>query len=184
MPAAGGAARRLTHAPGMDSGWSWSPDGRTIAFRSERTGNSEVWTIAADGTDERQLTDHPAGDYGPVFSPDGRWLAFSSTRGGTLETWRMPATGGTPERVSGLSGLSTAAPTWSPDGTRLYVGASDPTPRLWSVSFADRKQRVVADLGGRRGSLSLGPPATDGKSLFFPWRNDVGDIWVMDVAPD
>ena len=181
MPASGGPGRRLTHAPGLDAGWSWSPDGRTIAFRSERTGNSEVWTVGSDGRGERQLTDHPAGDYCPVFSPDGRWLAFASTRGGALETWRMPAAGGTPERVSRLRG---AAPNWSPDGTRLYVAAADPTPRLWSVSIADRKERVVADLGGRRGALSLGPPATDGKSLFFPWRNDVGDIWVMDVAPD
>ena len=142
MPASGGPGRRLTHAPGLDAGWSWSPDGRTIAFRSERTGNSEVWTVGSDGRGERQLTDHPAGDYCPVFSPDGRWLAFASTRGGALETWRMPAAGGTPERVSRLRG---AAPNWSPDGTRLYVAAADPTPRLWSVSIADRKERVVAD---------------------------------------
>jgi Tol biopolymer transport system component len=181
MPVSGGAARRLTSAPGLDAGWSWSPDGRRIAFRSERTGNSEIWTVGRDGREERQLTDHPAGDYCPVYSPDGKWLAFSSTRGGTMEMWLMPAGGGAAERVSGLA---TVAPSWSPDGTRLYLGTAEGVPRLWSVSLADRRERVVAELGGRRGSLGLGPPATDGRSLYFPWRNDVGDIWVMDVGGD
>jgi len=181
MPASGGAAKQLTHAPGLDAGWSWSPDGRRIAFRSERTGNSEIWTIGSDGSGERQLTDHPAGDYCPAFSPDGRWLAFSSTRGGALEVWRMPAEGGAPERVSRLA---CASPNWSRDGSRLYLGATDRASRLWAVSLADRNERVVADLAGQRGSPSLGPPATDGKSLYFPWRSDVGDIWVMDVARD
>ena len=181
MPAASGAPRQLTHAPGLDAGWSWSPDGHWITFRSERTGNSEIWIIGSDGSGERQLTDDPAGDYCPVFSPDGRWIAFSSTRGGALEIWRMPAAGGPAERVSRLAA---ASPNWSRDGSRLYLGANDSPPRLWEVSLADHKERVVADLSGRRGSLGLGAPATDGKSLYFPWRNDVGDIWVMDVRPE
>jgi Tol biopolymer transport system component/serine/threonine protein kinase len=179
MPAGGGPARQLTRSPGMDStGW-WSPDGRTIAFRSERTGNSEIWAIARDGTGERQLTHDPAGDYCPAFSPDGRWLAFSSNRGGAMGLWRMPAAGGPAER---LSGISTVAPRWSLDGRWLYFGRYEGPPGLWGVSVADREQRLVADLGGRRGSLSFGAPATDGSHLFFSWRADVGDIWVMDVA--
>jgi TolB protein len=181
MPAGGGPARQLTHAPGLDAGWSWSPDGRTIVFRSERTGNSEIWTIASDGSNERQLTKDPAGDYCPVFSPDGKWIAFSSTRGGALEVWRMPATGGAPERVSRVAA---ASPNWSPDSSKLYLSAGEGPPRLWAVSLADGKERVVADLTGRRGSLGLGAPATDGKSLYFPWRNDVGDLWVMDVRTE
>jgi hypothetical protein len=49
------------------------------------------------------------------------------------------------------------------------------------VSLADGKEQIIADLTGRRGSLGLGAPATDGENLYFPWRSDVGDVWVMDV---
>jgi Tol biopolymer transport system component len=180
MPAAGGPARQLTRAPGLDAGWSWSPDGRAIAFRSERTGNSEVWTVGRDGTQERQLTDDPAGDYCPVYSPDGRWLAFSSSRGPGLSIWRMPSAGGTPELLVRRAVVSTV---WSPDSQRLYYGTDRP-PRLWGFSLRDRRERVVADLSGRRGEYGYQAPATDGKSIFFSWRADVGDIWVMDVARD
>ena len=181
MPAGGGAARQLTHAPGLDAGWSWSPDGRMIAFRSERTGNSEVWTIGSDGRDERQLTDHPAPDYCPVYSPDGKWLAFTSSRSGGLRIWRMPATGGPAEILSRQSAVNVA---WSPDSQRIYFGTIEGPPRLWSLTPADRRERVVADLTGRRGGLGIQGCVTDGRSLFFTWRADVGDIWVMDVASE
>jgi Tol biopolymer transport system component len=179
MPAAGGAARRLTHAPGLDATPSWSADGRTIAFRSERTGNSEIWTVGSDGGGERQLTQEPAADYGPTFSPDGRWLAFSSSRGGALQLWQMPSKGGSAER---LTRTATVSPVWSPDGERLYFGSAQGQPRLWGLSPKGGRERVVADLSGRRGSLSFQAPATDGKNLYFSWRADVGDIWVMDVG--
>jgi Tol biopolymer transport system component len=179
MPAGGGAGRQLTSVPGLDATPSWSPDGRTLAFRSERTGNSEIWTVTLDGGAEQQVTHDPNAEYGPAFSPDGRWLAFSSTRGGSLEVWRVPANGGTAER---LSRSSTVSPVWSPDGRRLFFGSSEGRPRLWGLSLDDGRERLVADLGGRRGSLSLQAPATDGKSLYFSWRADVGDVWVMDVA--
>jgi eukaryotic-like serine/threonine-protein kinase len=181
MRADGGAPRRLTDAPAVDVTPSWSPDGRTLTFRSERTGNSEIWAVASAGGDERQLTHDPAADYGPAFSPDGRWLAFASGRGGALQVWRMPAAGGTAER---LTRSSTVSPVWSRDGTRLFFASIQGKPGLWSWSISDRQERLVADLSGRRGSLSLQAPATDGTHLYFSWSSDVGDIWVMDVDAD
>jgi eukaryotic-like serine/threonine-protein kinase len=180
MPAPGGPGRRLTQAAGLDATPSWAPDGRMIAFRSERTGNSEIWAVASDGREERQLTEEPTSDYGPAFSPDGFWLAFSSNRDGALGLWRMPAKGGIPERVSRSS---TVSPIWSPSGARLYFGTAQAPAQFWALSLNDRRERLVADLASRRGSLSVQAPATDGKSLYFSWRSDVGDIWVMDVAP-
>jgi TolB protein len=163
----------MPHPPGR-------PDGRTIAFRSERTGNSEIWTVVSDRGEERQLTQTPGGDYAPAFSADGRWLAFSSSRGGgALQLWRMRANGEAPER---LNQLSTASPAWSRDGERLYFAPTDGPARLWALSLKDRRERVVADLTHRYGSLGIQAPATDGLSLFFSWRSDVGDIWVTDVA--
>jgi TolB protein len=180
MPAAGGAARQLTRARGLDATPMWSPDGRTIVFRSERTGNSEIWTVSADGREERQLTQEPAADYSPAWSPDGQWLAFNSSRQGTRGLWRMPAAGGTPERLTRRSVAGSLI--WSPDGARIYFGEQEGSARLWALSLKDGSERVVADLAARRGGLAFQPPATDGKYLYFSWRNDVGDIWAMDVV--
>ncbi len=65
----GTGKRKLTTAP-RDS-WSpvWSPDGKTIAFASERDGNSEIYVMNAEGSDQRRLTNNAADDYYPVWSP-------------------------------------------------------------------------------------------------------------------
>lgn len=62
MEADGSDVRRLTHAPRGSYGPAWSPDGRRIAFNSQRDGNSEVYVMRADGTRERRLTRHREDD--------------------------------------------------------------------------------------------------------------------------
>jgi TolB protein len=57
---------RLTHSPGHDFDPSWSPDGARIAFRSERSGEPEIWVMSADGTGQRRL----AAGLSPAWSPD------------------------------------------------------------------------------------------------------------------
>jgi TolB protein len=59
---------------------SWSPDGRKIAFVSDRDGNGEIYVIGADGDEETRLTEHAALDSMPSWSPDGKRIAFSSRR--------------------------------------------------------------------------------------------------------
>src|SRR5438093_2738295 len=84
LPAAGGAAKRLTdifedaHQP------SWSPDGRSIAFFAYTDGGYDIWTMAPDGSTRRKLTWGPFDDGEPVWSHDGTRLAFSSDRGNPL----------------------------------------------------------------------------------------------------
>lgn len=68
---------------------TWSPDGRWIAFTSDRSGNRDLWLMRPDGTSLRQLTTHPAHDRNPVWSPDGKRLAFSSNRTGHYEVWAI-----------------------------------------------------------------------------------------------
>ena len=60
MNADGGNVRRLTTHPAMDYWPAWSPDGKRIAFTSNRDGNYEIYVMNADGSDLRNLTRHPA----------------------------------------------------------------------------------------------------------------------------
>ena len=55
MEADGAAPRRLTNAPGLDSRPAWSPDGRHLAFTTNRRGHLEIWVMASDGRDQRPL---------------------------------------------------------------------------------------------------------------------------------
>ena len=78
MNADGTGQRNLTRSPayGYYSSAAWSPDGRKMAFVSDRDGNAEIYVMNADGSAQRRLTRNPASDGGPVWSPDGRKMAF------------------------------------------------------------------------------------------------------------
>ncbi|MFB5083976.1 S9 family peptidase [Symbiobacterium thermophilum] len=80
-PAAGGEPVPFTQGPKNDTSPRWSPDGRTLAFVSDRGGDRQIWLIDRHGGEARQLTQmrHGAGD--PVWSPDGRYIAFTSAVG-------------------------------------------------------------------------------------------------------
>lgn len=74
----GGAPRRFTAADAKDSSPRWSPDGKTIAFLSNRSGKNQIWTISTAGGEATQLTDYPEGVNGIAWSPDGATIAFAS----------------------------------------------------------------------------------------------------------
>lgn len=78
VPTAGGEPRRLTTAPGADNSPRWAPDGKTIAFVSDRSGSAQVWLLPLDGGEARQLTKLPVDVSGPIWSPKGDRLAFTA----------------------------------------------------------------------------------------------------------
>ena len=102
-----------------------SPDGKRIAYQSDRTGNNEIWLFDLDTSSERQLTDQPAMDIQPDWSPDGREIVFLSNRDGDFHVWVMNVDHVVPRRLTDHSILSRGtaeetyreiAPRWSPDG--------------------------------------------------------------------
>src|SRR5205823_4229107 len=77
VPAAGGMARRLTYRPGADRAVSWTPDGRQVLFRSDRSSFAEagrLFTMPLDGAFPREIL-LPMAEEGS-FSPDGARLAY------------------------------------------------------------------------------------------------------------
>jgi tricorn protease len=77
VAAENGDARVVENQPGARSiDGSWSPDGKTIAFISDRSSENQVWTVPAVGGTPTKLTTTLKGEYSPlVWSPDGNWLA-------------------------------------------------------------------------------------------------------------
>ncbi|BCJ56871.1 VWA domain-containing protein [Micromonospora endophytica] len=110
---------RLVGGPGTVAHPALSPDGRRVAFTSDRAGNADIWTIGTDGSGLRRLTDHPAEDSWPTWSPDGTRIAFASTRADLAgDLWVMPAAGGAPTRITD-GPAADSQPAWSPQGRRI-----------------------------------------------------------------
>jgi dipeptidyl aminopeptidase/acylaminoacyl peptidase len=97
-----------------------SPDGRWLAFDSDRGGTQQIYRVPLAGGETEQLTagDEPA--FHPSVSPDGREIAYHSFRGGTRQIFVLPAEGGMPTQVTTGSGQY-RNPEWSPDGRRLAI---------------------------------------------------------------
>jgi Tol biopolymer transport system component len=141
---AGGEPRRLTDALGYDAEGSWSPDGGSIIFASNRhayAGNPDAETIAAldkdasrymelylmdaDGGNVRRLTDNDGYDGGPFFSADGSrivWRRFTPD-GKTAEIWIAAADGSNPRQITEL-GVMSWAPYFHPSGDYLIFATN------------------------------------------------------------
>ncbi|HEX2444280.1 MAG TPA: winged helix-turn-helix domain-containing protein [Vicinamibacterales bacterium] len=101
---------------------AFSPDGRRVAFTSDRSGSMEVWTSDGDGSNPVALTTFgglPTGS--PEWSPDGRFIAFDSREKGLSGVYVVPSEGGPHRRVA--TGVDDSSqPAWSIDGKWLYFG--------------------------------------------------------------
>lgn len=84
---------RLTFTSARNDHPAWSPDGRTLAFVSERSGRRELFLMNADGTDQRALVVDQGDIRLPRFSPDGRWIVFSSNRDGDFDLYLVSVDG-------------------------------------------------------------------------------------------
>jgi Tol biopolymer transport system component len=102
---------------------------------------------------------------------DGRWIAFRSDRVGNQDLWKQRIDGSEPVRLTSDHALEWD-PNWSPDGTTLS---------FYSNRSGTRTERRITDFTGRRRTIGFQPPSTDGTYVHFARRNDLGDIWVMDV---
>jgi TolB protein len=125
LRASNGTLQQLTNNRTDDYAAAWSPNGRRLAFVSNRDGDPEIFVMNADGSGVRQLTRNgktasgmPIQDTVPAWSPDGLQLAFVSNRdGGEAEIYRMNADGTGQVRLTRTAAYVTDhTPSWSPSG--------------------------------------------------------------------
>ena len=123
MRADGTDQRNLTNSPGVEDGEpSWSANGRSIAFVSDRDGDFEVFTMRPDGSNVRQLTFNDAEEFRPNWSPDSRMVGFASDQDGDFEVWTMRADG-TGQRNLTDEDAGDGLMAWSPDGREIVFNS-------------------------------------------------------------
>lgn len=150
---ADGRTTRVTTNAARDSRASWSPDGRRIAFVSNRGGGSHIW-IASDEGERHSLTRLTSGGEmstdDPQWSPDGTRIAYSAK--GPLDFYAsrifvVAATGGTPKQVTPDDEFDHSQPRFSPDGTRLaFVSDRSGYMHVWTMR-ADGSEAREYDSG-------------------------------------
>src|SRR5712672_4037961 len=103
LPISGGEAKLIDGGMAFDSQPKFSPDGKRIAFLSDRDGNENVWIMNADGSDAKQLSKDASGEFAsPSWSPDGNYVFVSKAGFGinTFEIWMYHVQGGSGVQVT------------------------------------------------------------------------------------
>jgi len=118
MNADGSDLRRLTTNPGYDLWLTWSPDGRRIAFSSDRDGNTDLYAMDPDGSNLARLTTGPGRESAPSWSPGGERIVYMAKEDGPWQIWIMDADGTDPRQLV-ASEADDANPVFSPDGARI-----------------------------------------------------------------
>lgn len=118
MDANGGTARAITNDAYQNENPHLSPDGRTISFYSNRSGNSDIWLIDTNGGNLRQFTTNAADEFFQSWAPDGQSIVFCSTRSGNKDIW-VKRVDGSPAVQLTTDPASDDDPVFSPDGRMI-----------------------------------------------------------------
>jgi len=157
--------------------WSFSPDGRRLAyFEASADQGYNIWTVALDNADTEHpkagkpelFLDTPANEDLPRFSPDGRWIAYRSDESGRNEIYVRPFRPGVPAGSGGKWQASAGGgryPLWSNNGHELFYEAPD--NRIMAVDYATHGD-----------AFEPGKPRLwSGQQIFYPGTSN------LDIAP-
>jgi Tol biopolymer transport system component/DNA-binding SARP family transcriptional activator len=168
-------AEPLTTGHQSIEGMALSPDGRWLAFDSDRGGHQAIYRIPVSGGDPEPLSADSGDDFMPSWSPDGKELAYYGFRQGRRRLFVMPVDGGAPSAIAADSG-NQRFPDWAPDSRHL-VFHSDRTGRfeLYTVERDSAGRwhapRQLTTEGGQEARWS-----PDGHSIVYV-RN--ADLWLI-----
>jgi Tol biopolymer transport system component len=167
---------RLIASSRHDGQAAYSPDGRRIAFVSDRTGVNTIWVSESDGTNPVQVTSFEALTGSPRWSPDGRRLVFDSVEKGDWNVYVIDAEGGRPRQLT-EEPSDDNVPSWSRDGRWIYFDSDrGSTRQIW---------RMPAE-GGAAVQLTQGggcwaQESRDGRFVYYSKALGEGAIWRVPV---
>ncbi len=185
VPARGGAATRLTTEPSYETRPIWSPDGRSIAFASDRNGGRDIFIMPAAGGEARRLTWHSAAETPEAFTPDGSMVVFSAIiqdpAGSAAfparvqnELYTVPVTGGTVRQISNAAAVNVDMV--GTDGSFVFeevTGLEDKWRKhhtssvardIWLYDAPSKSYKRITDSKAEDRNPVIGP---DGATLFF-----------------
>ncbi|WP_408888525.1 amidohydrolase family protein [Myxococcus faecalis] len=202
LPLAGGEARALTSGVSWDMQPRFSPDGKSIAFTSDRGGGDNIWVMKRDGSDVKAVTQEKFRLLNsPAWSPDGQFIVarkhFTARRSlGAGEVWMYHRSGGEgvqlTERANEQKDLG--EPAFSPDGRYVYFSQDvtpgrtfeynkDPNGEIYAIQRLDVETKEIDPFVTGPGGSIRPTPSRDGKQLAFVRRVRTKTVlYVTDVA--
>jgi dipeptidyl aminopeptidase/acylaminoacyl peptidase len=170
--------------PGVHE-FTWSPDGKSIAYVSTQSGQSEIWVVSSVGGPSKRVTSTTTQKRQPHWSADGKWIAYVAIQpGGLGDIELVPADGGDSINLT-ASATDDRNPVWSANSHQIAFTATDRVrTRIFKIDIDSRMVVQIADENAS--NLKFSP---DGKSLLYvsdPMlpnddRRDNEDIFVMSL---
>ena len=176
----GANQRRITINRTMNLTPNWSPDGRSIAYTSYRTGVPDILISNIYVGTMESPTKGVGHNYLPVFSPDGTRIAFMSNRDGNPEIYVINRDGSNLMRLTNNPAID-VTPTWSPNGTQLaFTSERTGSPQIWVVGVdGTGLRRISYESFADRPTWSL-PPYNE---IAFAARTGPGfDIKILNIG--
>jgi Tol biopolymer transport system component/C-terminal processing protease CtpA/Prc len=196
-PLAGGDARLLVSHPANESQPVFSPDGRTVAFVSDRTGGGDIYLLTLANGDLRRLTFDDGNELLDGWSRDGQWLYYSSSSREIAgnDIYRVRVTGGMPMPVTADRFTNEFAAAPSPDGQSIAFSARGNGPgQWWRKGHSHLDESEIWLMKGLstssyeklvdRGAKNYWPMwSADGRSVFYMSdKSGAENIWVKPLS--
>jgi len=182
---------RITSTPAVESNPNFSPDGKWIAFSSNRSGNTAVYIVASTGGTPKRLTWHPAAAFVRGWTPDGKQVIYSTSRNsaptGYDRLWTVSMAGGPSTMLTNQWGTDGS---FSPDGKKIVIDRMDRWDVEWRnyrggqntplliLNLSDQTEQLLP----HKSTVDIQPLWLGDRIYFLSDRDWISNIWAYTPA--